>query len=48
VVRPQQQGDGRVAFSPDGERIATASLDKTARIWRASAPQGRVEQFTLS
>jgi WD40 repeat protein len=24
------------AFSPDGKRIVTASLDKTARIWRVA------------
>jgi len=24
-----------VAFSPDGKRIVTGSLDKTARVWDA-------------
>jgi WD40 repeat protein len=35
-----------VAFSPDGERIATASLDRP-RASGGRAPPGRVEQFTL-
>jgi WD40 repeat protein len=25
-----------VAFSPDGERVVTASSDKTARLWSAA------------
>ena len=29
----------RIAVSPDGERIATAGDDKTARVWRASDRQ---------
>ncbi len=27
---------GSVAFSPDGQRVVTASWDKTARVWRVS------------
>jgi WD40 repeat protein len=33
------------AFSPDGQRLATASFDKTAKIWDATTGQGL---FTLS
>ena len=29
----------RVAFSPDGQRIVTASADHTARVWNASTGQ---------
>jgi tetratricopeptide (TPR) repeat protein len=28
-----------VAFSPDGERIATGSRDETARVWQAARPE---------
>jgi len=28
-----------VAFSPDGQRIVTASMDKTARVWDAETGQ---------
>ena len=30
---------GSAAFSPDGKRIVTASLDKTARVWDAATGQ---------
>src|SRR5262249_11233582 len=29
----------QAAFSPDGQRIVTASLDKTARVWNAATGQ---------
>jgi WD40 repeat protein len=34
-----------VAFSPDGKRLATASLDKTAKVWDVSSGQ---ESLTLT
>ena len=30
---------GRAAFSPDGQRIVTASVDHTARVWSATNGQ---------
>jgi WD40 repeat protein len=35
----------RIAFSPDGQYIATASSDGTAKVWDASSGQ---ERLTLS
>uniref|UniRef100_A0ACD5H4T5 WD40 repeat domain-containing protein n=1 Tax=Desertifilum tharense IPPAS B-1220 TaxID=1781255 RepID=A0ACD5H4T5_9CYAN len=32
-----------VAFSPDGQRIATASLDGTAKLWRWQQPNSLAE-----
>ena len=53
VLRGHQWGVSSAAFSPDGSRIVTASLDQTARIWdTATAKQIAVlsghENFVLS
>jgi WD40 repeat protein len=32
----------RVAFSPDGSRIVTASADKTARVWDAATGEALI------
>src|SRR5262249_10427893 len=38
VVLQGHQGPVRaVVFSPDGQRLATASVDKTARVWEAAS-----------
>ncbi|AUX43386.1 uncharacterized protein SOCE26_048340 [Sorangium cellulosum] len=36
VFRGHEALVGSVAFSPDGERVVTASKDRTARVWNAS------------
>jgi WD40 repeat protein len=33
MLRGHQSLIGRLVFSPDGKRLATTSMDKTARIW---------------
>jgi WD40 repeat protein len=33
-----------LAFSPDGNRLATASADGTAKVWDVSTGSGRTEQ----
>ncbi|MBI3242691.1 MAG: protein kinase [Chloroflexi bacterium] len=44
ALRGHSSGVSDVAFSPDGTRLATASLDGTAKIWDATTGQ---ELFTL-
>jgi hypothetical protein len=40
-------GVGRAAFSPDGQRIVTASDDQTARIWDASRSKTIIDLRTV-
>ena len=41
VLRGHEGGVNSAAFSPDGSRIVTASLDKTARMWDAATTKPR-------
>jgi WD40 repeat protein len=34
------------AFSPDGTRVVTASVDKTARVWDVRSDTGTLEQWS--
>ena len=54
---PDQRGIADITFSPDGKLLATASSDRSAKLWNArsgeflrefSQPEGRIQQVNFS
>ena len=43
IMRGHKGGVAGAAFSPDGQLVVTASLDKTARVWEAATGRSVVE-----